>query len=103
VRFVNAIPDSSQPVVKIASNGTDVFNQAAKFATVSEFLPVNPGSVAVTVSNSGNININRNIELAEKKAYTVLLIGKPGETGNDKALQIRFIENGTLTDSTTKD
>jgi hypothetical protein len=101
VRFVNAIPDSSQPVVKISANGTDAFSQPAKFATVSDFFAVNPGSIAVSVSNSGNINVNRNIDLAEKKAYTVLLIGKPGAATTEEALQIRFIENGTLTDSTT--
>jgi uncharacterized protein DUF4397 len=98
VRFVNAIPDSSQPVVKISGNGTDFVSQPAKFAAVSGFTAVTPGSLAVTVTNGSNINANRTIELSEKKAYTVLVIGKPGETGNDKGVQIRFIQNGTLTD-----
>jgi hypothetical protein len=98
VRFINAIPDSSKPTVKITSNGNSVVNAPASYTEVSQFAAIDPGSVAVDVSNGGNIAVNRNIDLAAKKAYTVLLIGKPGESG-EKALQIRFIENGVLTDS----
>jgi hypothetical protein len=100
VRFINAIPDSSQPMVKIAQGGTEVFNQPSPFTSVSGFAAVTPGAVSVSISNNGNVNANRTIDLTEKKAYTVLFLGKPGETNPDKAIQIRFIENGTLTDST---
>ncbi|HTF31844.1 MAG TPA: DUF4397 domain-containing protein [Flavitalea sp.] len=101
VRYINAIPDSTQPLVKISGGGSDVFNQAAAFASVSQFAEVAPGSVSINISNNGNINANRNIDLATGKAYTVLLIGKPGESNNEQAVQIKFIENGTLSDSTS--
>ncbi|HMF70766.1 MAG TPA: DUF4397 domain-containing protein, partial [Flavitalea sp.] len=101
IRYINAIPDSTQPVVKISSGGSDIFNQAAAFASVSQFTEVAPGSVSINISNNGNINANRNIDLATGKAYTVLFIGKPGESNNEQAVQIKFIENGTLSDSTS--
>jgi hypothetical protein len=99
LRYLNAIPDSSNPVVKISAAGQEVANSPAAFATISEFTEVTPGSVNISVSNNGNINANRVIELSERKAYTVLLLGKPGDSDTAKAVQIRFIENGTLSDT----
>lgn len=99
VRYINAIPDSSMPVVKMTVNGNSVVNRPVSYAAVSQFTAIDPGSVAVDISNGSNINASRNIDLVAKKAYTVLFIGKPGQSG-DKALQIRFIDNGTLADST---
>ncbi|RYY14834.1 MAG: DUF4397 domain-containing protein, partial [Chitinophagaceae bacterium] len=98
IRYINAIPDSSRPVVKMSINGTAVVNNPAAFAGVSEFAAIDPGTIAVDISNDANIKASRNIEVVAKKAYTVLFIGKPGQTGG-KELQIRFIENGTLADS----
>ncbi len=99
VRFVNAIPDSSQPVLTATAGGQQVLNQPVSYASVSAFTEVTPGKIGVNLSNGGNISVSRDIDVAEKKAYTVLLLGKPGLTDTDKALQIRFIENGTLSDS----
>lgn len=102
IRFVNAIPDSSQPVVKINSGATEAVNEAAPFTKVSSFVAVNPGSINIEIKNGGNISATRTIEVADKKAYTILFAGQPGELNNDKSIQIRFIQNGTLTDSTAK-
>jgi uncharacterized protein DUF4397 len=102
IRFVNAIPDSSAPVVKITSGGSDVINRPAGFASVSSFTEVNPGSLNINVSNGGNISATRAIDVADKNAYTILLTGRPGATNPDKAIQIKFIRNGALTDSTSK-
>jgi len=101
VRYINGIPDSSQPVVKISGGGSDIFNQPAAFASVSQFTETTPGSVSVNITNNGSINANRSIDVAAGKAYTILLIGKAGESNNEQAVQIKFIENGTLTDSTS--
>ena len=98
VRYVNAVPDSSMPKVTITANGSAVINTNAGFAQVSSFVPVTPGQVTVDLTNEGNINATRTISLQEKKAYTVLLMGMPGATDSTKAVQIRFIENGTVTD-----
>lgn len=98
VRFINAIPDSTVPIVKLTVNGTSAVNAPARYAEVSQFTAIDPGNVAVDINNNGNISAMRNIDLAAKKAYTILFIGKSGASG-DQALQIRFIENGTLSDA----
>lgn len=97
VRYINAIPDSAQPTVTISANGSDVVNAAAAFQSVSDFVEVTPGQVAVSVKNNAGIDANRSIELQSGKVYTVLLIGIPGDAGTDQAVQIKYIENGSLT------
>jgi hypothetical protein len=94
VRYINAIPDSSHPTVTVAAGGSNVINQAASFASVSDFKSVTPGSVAINVSNGGSINVNRTITLDQRGVYTILLTGVPGGTAAD-SLQIRFVRNGT--------
>ena len=102
VRYINAIPDSSAPSVTIATGGANVVNENAAYTRVSDFAAITPGSVDITVNNGGTINATRNITLEEKKAYTVLLIGIPGSSSTEQAVQIKFITNGTLTDSTSQ-
>ncbi|HEX7846482.1 MAG TPA: DUF4397 domain-containing protein, partial [Chitinophagaceae bacterium] len=101
VRYINAIADASSSTVTIASGGTNVVSESASFKSVSDFEAVDAGAVAITVSNGGTINVNRTITLESRKVYTVLLIGKPGETG-DNAVQIKFVANGQLTDNAAR-
>ena len=97
IRYVNGIADSTiQPLVTISSNGTDVFNNNAPFATISEFKGVTPGDVSVKVLNESAINASRTITLEPGKIYTVLLVGLPNQTDSAKAVQIKFIQNGTV-------
>ncbi len=98
VRYINAIPDASSPTVTVSANGSNVVSEGASFKTVSGFVAVNPGDVSVTVSNGGSISANRTISLEAKKVYTILLIGEPGAAG-DKAVQVKYIANGTVDDS----
>jgi len=95
VRYVNAIPDSSAPNLSIVANGENVINSNASFGSVSDFKAVTPGDVTIQVNNGSTINKSRTINIEQQKAYTVLVAGITGSTGND-SLQIRFIENGTL-------
>ncbi len=99
VRYINAIPDTTiQPLVTISSNGTDVFNSNAPFTTVSDFKGVTPGDVSIAVDNGDStVNASRNITLEGGKIYTVLLFGMPGATDTTKAVQIKYILNGTVT------
>jgi hypothetical protein len=97
VRYINAIPDSAASNVRIAVGGTNVVDKSASFGQVSEFAAVNPGDISVNVNNESTVNASRTLAVQEHKAYTILLIGVPNQTG-DKAVQIRFIENGTVTD-----
>lgn len=98
VRYVNAIPDTTiQPMVTLASNGTNIFNGNAPFTTVSNFKAVTPGDLAVTVNSEGSVDANRTISLEGGKVYTVLLTGIPGATDTTKSVQIKFILNGAIT------
>lgn len=101
VRYVNAIPDSSHPAVTITSNGSDVVNSSAAFASVSDFVAVNPGDINIRVSNGGTIDASRTITLEQRKVYTVLLTGVPGGA-NGSEVQIKFIQNGTVDQSAGK-
>lgn len=96
IRYINAIPDSSNPAVTITANGSHVSNDNAAFAFVSDFKAVNPGDVSITVNNGSSINANRTITLEQKKTYTILLSGIPGSGSN--SVQIKYIVNGTLED-----
>lgn len=98
VRYINAIPDSAGAVVTITANGTDIVNQPASFGAVSAFKEIAPGDISMKVNNSEEgIAANRTISIEKNKIYTVLLMGLPGETDTAKAVQIKYIQNGTVT------
>lgn len=96
VRYINAIPDSTKPTVTITANGNNVVNTPAAFSSVSDFAAADPGQVTVTVKNNSTIDANRTISLEQGKVYTVLLTGLPGATDTTKAVQIKYILNGSL-------
>lgn len=98
VRYVNAITDStSQPAVTISSNGSNVFNDNAAFASVSDFKQITPGSIAINVKDESTIDSTRNITVEAGKIYTVLFTGVPNATDSSKAVQIKYIQNGVIT------
>ena len=97
IRYINAIPDSSQSNVIINAGGTDIVNQQAAFASVSSFSAVTPGAVTITVNNGGTVNVNRTITLENNKVYTVLLVGEPGS--GSTPVEIRYIVNGVIDDA----
>ncbi len=98
VRYVNAITDSTtQPLVTISSNGTDVFNNNAAFASVSDFKQITPGSVSINVKDESTIDSTRSITVEAGKVYTILFTGIPNTTDVNKAVQIKYIQNGVVT------
>jgi hypothetical protein len=96
IRYINAIPDSSAPVITITSAGADVTNAPAAFNTVSDFIPVNAGDVKIAVANGSTISADRTFTVENGKVYTALVIGVPGETDDIKKVQIRYVLNGAL-------
>jgi hypothetical protein len=84
--------------VTIAANGSNVVNDNASFTAVSEFRTIDAGDVAVKVNNGSTIDASRNISVEQGKVYTVLLVGVPGAADATKAVQIKFILNGSLSD-----
>jgi len=94
VRYINAIVDSTNsPTVTIGEG----ISETAPYASVSSFAQVNTGSVSIAVNNGSNISATRTITIEENKVYTVLFVGIPNATDPDKAVQIKFIQNGTVT------
>lgn len=96
VRYINAIPDSTTPAVTFAVNGSNVISDNASFGGVSEFKEIATGNVEVKVSNNTTINANRTIALEQGKVYTILLTGLPGQADATKAVQIKYITNGSV-------
>jgi Domain of unknown function (DUF4397) len=96
VRYINAIPDSSKPLVSIKSGSNTLFNNTAAYQSASGFVPVTAGELSIAVNNESNISTSRTITLGEKKVYTVLLMGNPAATDTTAKVQVRFIENGGL-------
>jgi hypothetical protein len=95
IRYVNAIPDSSAPVVSITAGNTNVFEAPATFNTVSNFIPVSAGDVKIAASNGSNISTDRTLTVENGKVYTILIVGVPGEAG-EKKIQIRYVINGLV-------
>jgi hypothetical protein len=98
VRYINALSNAGASTVTISAGGSNVVNVAAPYAQVSGFVAVNPGPVTVSVANESVAAVNRTITLDGRKAYTILLVGLPNQTDSAKSVQIRYIENGTVTD-----
>jgi hypothetical protein len=96
VRYINAIPDSSSPVVTITGGGSTVADAPAAFTQVSQFTAVNGGEVNIAVNNGNSISANRTVTLENGKIYTALLIGVPGQADSAKKVQIRYILNGLV-------
>ncbi len=93
VRYINAVADSvSTPTVTI---GESAFNEAAPYASVSSFKKVNAGSLNTAI-NGSNIAASRTITVDENKVYTILFVGQPNQADSSKAVQVKFILNGTI-------
>lgn len=97
IRYINAIPDSTKPTVTVSANGTNLINTPAGFSSVSDFTAADPGDITVSVKNNSTIDANRSFSLEQGNVYTVLLTGIPGDTDTTKAVQIKYILNGSLT------
>lgn len=96
VRFINAVADSTVPVVKISSNGTELISQPAAYKSVSAFKPVTAGDINVSISNEGSISSNRTISVEANKVYTILLSGFAGSSDPVNSVQVRYVTNGTI-------
>ena len=68
IRYINAITDSvNSPTVTISAGGSNIVNDNAAYASVSEFAAVAPGEVSIAVKNGTAIDANRSITVEAKK------------------------------------
>ena len=95
IRYINAVPDSLTPAVTIAENGNSLLDDAASYATVSDFTAISPGDIAVKIIGEG-FTADRTITVEKDKVYTILLMGIPNATDTSQAVKIRYIQNGTI-------
>ena len=96
IRYINAIPDPTSPLVSITASGKNVFNENSSFKKVSTYSRVDAGDVVVKADNNALINTERTISVEQGKIYTILLTGIPGSTDAAKAVQVRYILNGSI-------
>ena len=97
IRYVNAIPDSSAQKITVSAGGTNDVSTNTHFGDVSDFIGVAPGDVTMNISNDSTISANKTVTLVKDQVYTFLLTGMPHATDTAKAVQIRYIINGTIT------
>lgn len=98
VRYVNAVTDTlNTATVNVTAGAANIISDNAVYGNVSQFAEVSPGSITVTVKSANGVDANRTFNVEAKKVYTLLLVGVPGTTEENQKVQIRYIENGTLT------
>ncbi len=101
VRYINAIINPGESEVSINNEQGNVLNQNTAFPAVSDFVEVNAGEIEIGINNGTNISATRTITVAEKKVYTILFTGIPEASDAEKEVQIKYVENGTLSENET--
>lgn len=97
IRYINAIPDSAAMQVTFKEGANNILDAAAPFKSVSEFVAVNPGTVNISIAITGHdTDVTRDITVEAKKVYTVLLSEKPEYLDPLMPVEIKYIENGVL-------
>lgn len=97
IRYVNAIPDSSAQKITVSAGGTNEVTTNTHYGDVSDFIGIAPGDMTMNISNDSTISANKTVTLVKNQVYTFLLTGMTHATDTAKAVKIRYIVNGTLT------
>lgn len=96
IRYIQAIPDSAVSHINISAGSTNWVDEDAAYSHISNFVAIDPGEITVGINNGTNVDTTRSITVEEKKIYTILLMGQPDADNPEKAVQIKFVANGTL-------
>jgi len=97
IRFVNAIPDPSESNVIVTNSGNVVLNVNGNYGTVSEFQPVLPGNLNVSVVNANHtIDATRSFTVKKDEIYTVLFAGVPLSVDTTRNIKILYNQNGLV-------
>lgn len=104
VRYINAVTGSASADVEISNDTSILFSGQAAYGQVSPFMALDAGAVTIAINDGNKADTSRTITLEDQKAYTLLFAGNPGGNQSSDSVQIRYVENGTLTlDSTSED
>lgn len=104
IRYINAIPGSGMPLVIIKNESDTLMSSEISYGEISDFQPVTAGNITISINNGAKVNTSRSIDVEDQKAYTLLFAGNTEGDQPSDSIQIRYVENGTLTlDSTSED
>lgn len=104
LRYINAIPNQENPDIEISQDSLNLYTGTAAYGAVSPFMKSATGEVSITIKNNEKIDTSRTIRLENDKVYTLLLTGDPDARGSaPESVQIRYIENGLLTQDSIAD
>lgn len=95
VRYINAIPDSSDLTVSITANGSVILATDVHYATVSDFFPLDGLDLVIGIDNGVNVTAQETFNFQIGKAYTVLFTGIPGTPDLSKAVKIQYALTGS--------
>ena len=96
VRYINAIPGADSTAINVSGKTASIFEDFAPYQEVSDFIPIKPQTVTVKVETGDETNVEREIQLEDRKVYTLLIVGDPESDEEWTEPQIRYIENGKL-------
>lgn len=94
VRYLYGIADSSNAHVIIDKDGNKIFDENNSFGNISDFKPVAPGDISVSVKSDDNtVNVQRTLTLQANGVYTVLLQGFAQTLDSTQQIKIGYIQN----------
>ncbi len=95
IRYLYAIPDSLGAHVTISNAGIKAFDESNTYGNISDFKQTAPGNADVKILNgSGDIDVQRTVNLEPDGIYTVLLQGTTQSTDTLQKVKINLIQNG---------
>lgn len=97
VRYFNAVYGENAPAVKITKDTLDLYSGQADYGDISPFLKTETGKIDIAIKNDEKIDTSRTVDLESGKVYTLLFAGDTDEEDSSKTVQIRYIENGIIT------
>ena len=104
VRYINALTGTTTTDVQISNDTSVLFTGEAAYGQVSPFMALDASAITIAIGDGNKVDTSRTITLEDQKAYTVLFAGNPEGDQPTDSVQIRYVENGTLTlDSTAED
>lgn len=100
IRYLNAVSGEETPDVEITKDTLSLFSGQADYGEVSPFIKSETGDIDVTIKNGAKIDTSRTITIEDGKVYTLLFAGDSESRDDFERVQIRYIENGTVTKDT---
>lgn len=100
IRYVNGIASDNTSNILLTSGSMDIFNDKNKTGVVSDFKPVEPGDVQISVTDDvSTFDKSRTINFKKDGVYTIILTGQPDvpiDIDSTRTVKITFVQNGNI-------